>query len=104
MTTPKCEVPSNSCPCARRWSIRLKRWLWICDCSRAFPEESDGTPSATPLRGDVNPEIGCPKCGAPMALITGSRNGDFWSCSKFPTCTGTRQPEQIGAIQKEGLK
>ena len=37
----------------------------------------------------------CPKCNAPMALRTakkGSKSGSqFWGCSQFPKCRGTRE-------------
>lgn len=33
----------------------------------------------------------CPKCGSPMQLKTG-KFGEFWSCTKFPECKGTRNP------------
>lgn len=32
----------------------------------------------------------CPQCGAPMRLRHGAR-GDFWGCTAYPTCRGTRQ-------------
>ena len=31
----------------------------------------------------------CPVCGAPMKLRHGAR-GDFWGCTAYPTCRGTR--------------
>ena len=31
----------------------------------------------------------CPKCGSPMIKRTGPR-GEFWGCSTFPKCKGTR--------------
>lgn len=31
----------------------------------------------------------CPLCGAPMKLRRGAR-GDFWGCTAYPTCRGTR--------------
>ena len=33
--------------------------------------------------------VHCPKCRAPMRTRTG-RYGDFWSCSRYPQCNGTR--------------
>lgn len=33
----------------------------------------------------------CPKCGSPMQLKTG-KFGEFWACTKFPECKGTRNP------------
>ena len=32
----------------------------------------------------------CPQCGAPMRLRHSAR-GDFWGCTAYPTCRGTRQ-------------
>ena len=32
----------------------------------------------------------CPSCGAPMRLRH-SANGDFWGCTAYPTCRGTRR-------------
>lgn len=93
MSQPRCENVSDSCPRARRWSARLGRWMWMCECGRAFPENSDGTPSSIPLRSDPDPTVGCPVCGAPMAKVIGSRNGDFWSCARWPACKGTRPSE-----------
>lgn len=85
-----CDTPADFCPRIRRWSSRLGRWIWICECGKAFFENSDGSPFALPLRGDPNPNIACPECQAPMALVCGSRNGDFYSCSRYPSCRGTR--------------
>lgn len=89
MSYPRCESPSDSCPRARRWSFKLHTWLWVCECGKAYRENADGTPSSTPLRSDPDPSVGCPICGAPMALVTG-RKGDFWSCARYPACKGTR--------------
>ncbi len=36
-----------------------------------------------------DPNVVCPKCGAPMVKRTGPR-GEFWGCSKYPACKGTR--------------
>lgn len=33
--------------------------------------------------------LDCPKCGSPMQLKKG-KYGEFWSCTKFPNCKGTR--------------
>ena len=40
--------------------------------------------------GDAPEDIKCPKCGAPM-IIKLSRNGKFYSCSKYPDCVGARK-------------
>lgn len=90
---PRCENPSDSCPRQRRWTAKLSRWMWTCPCGRAFLEGSDGTPSDIPLRGDPDPSVKCPSCKSPMCRVNGSRNGNFFSCSKYPTCRGTRPVE-----------
>lgn len=66
--------------------------------------ESDMTKSAPPKRtrrspshaGGARPHAvidpsapACPKCGSPMVKRTGPR-GEFWGCSTFPKCKGTR--------------
>ena len=37
--------------------------------------------------GDAPENIKCPKCGSPM-IIKLSKNGKFYSCSKYPECEG----------------
>lgn len=100
MTAERCAVPGPNCPRERRWSAKRGGWLWMCaQCKRAFPEDADGTPSATPLRGDPDPSIQCPLCESPMAPVRGTRNGDFWSCAQYPKCKGTR-PLQSKEVTK----
>lgn len=41
-----------------------------------------------PTAVDPNAPL-CPKCGAPLVKRTGPR-GEFWGCSTFPKCKGTR--------------
>ncbi|MBN2452316.1 MAG: topoisomerase DNA-binding C4 zinc finger domain-containing protein [Lentisphaeria bacterium] len=42
----------------------------------------------------------CPECGAPMRrrkAKAGRNTGqEFWGCSKFPACSGTREIEREG--------
>jgi hypothetical protein len=90
MRRSRCDSPTDSCSRSRRWSARLSRWIWVCECGRAFTENSDGSISGLPLRGDVDPRVTCPDCRAPMVLVCGSRNGNFYSCSRYPACRGTR--------------
>ena len=53
--------------------------------------------------GDAPDNIKCPKCGSPM-IIKLSRGGKFYSCSKYPDCTGAlmldgtelKGPEETG--------
>lgn len=42
------------------------------------------------LRRKTNPEIKCPKCGAEMVKRSG-KFGEFYGCSDFPRCRGTRK-------------
>lgn len=95
-----CKKPGPDCRRMRRWSRNLNRWIWVCKSGRAFLETSDGKPSCVPLRGDPDPSVLCPTCGAPMARVHGSRNGDFWSCFKYPDCRGTRQIDDVPEAQK----
>jgi len=67
-----------------------------CDWCRYAGTMSDGSfarrsaPSARPAQVPVTGnEPECPKCNAPMRMRTGSR-GQFYGCSKFPECRGTR--------------
>jgi restriction system protein len=56
--------------------------------------------SPSPLRGDGRGEVPstqplpCPSCGQPMILRTSKRGrnagNQFWGCSTYPTCKGTR--------------
>jgi len=39
----------------------------------------------------------CPKCGSEMKIRNG-RRGEFWGCSKFPRCKGTKS---IGGYSKK---
>ena len=49
--------------------------------------------TARPTRqkpGNADPNASaCPRCGSPMIKRTGPR-GEFWGCSTFPKCKGTR--------------
>jgi DNA topoisomerase-1 len=49
------------------------------------------TPAATSQKqGAIDPKTPtCPTCGSPMVKRTGPR-GEFWGCSTFPKCKGTR--------------
>lgn len=44
---------------------------------------------AAPAEGGVK----CPQCGSPMRQRTG-KFGEFWGCTKYPTCRGTRPVEK----------
>ncbi len=50
----------------------------------------------TTCRGmfDLAARISCPKCGAPLRPRT-SAKGDFYGCSRYPTCTGTKQVAEV---------
>jgi hypothetical protein len=55
----------------------------------AAPSASTHT-SATSSSGSLS----CPRCGSPMRRRTARRGrnagGQFWGCSRYPSCTGTR--------------
>ncbi len=50
--------------------------------------------------GDAPADMKCPKCGASM-IIKLARNGKFYSCSRYPDCTGARTME---GLELEGPK
>ncbi len=50
--------------------------------------------------GEAPEDITCPKCGAPM-IYKLSRNGKFFSCSKYPDCAGARK---IDGSEMQGPK
>ena len=62
------------------------------DQLRAKPEASE--PTASP-DSSAEPIPQCPKCGAPMVLRKARRGpnagSQFWGCSRFPPCRGTRE-------------
>ncbi|PTW45711.1 topoisomerase DNA-binding C4 zinc finger domain-containing protein [Rhodovulum kholense] len=45
--------------------------------------------SQVPAFGAVGGSPNCPTCGAPMHRRSG-RYGQFWGCSRYPSCRGTR--------------
>lgn len=49
--------------------------------------------ATTPTRSRITSVTGtptCPRCGSPMWLRSG-RYGQFWGCSRYPGCRGTRR-------------
>ncbi len=52
-------------------------------------KEKDKLAKATDL-GPAPDDIKCPKCGSAM-IVKLSRNGKFYSCSKYPDCVGARK-------------
>jgi DNA topoisomerase-1 len=63
-----------------------KRSRWSSGGSHRAASRS--STSKKPIVRDPNAPT-CPKCGAPMIKRTGPR-GEFWGCSTFPKCKGTR--------------
>ena len=70
----------------------------------AMIKQAQQSPTATAQRPASKPQMAqqtavigsaCPQCGAGMVRRTarkgGSAGGEFWGCSKFPTCRGVRQ-------------
>jgi DNA topoisomerase I len=58
------------------------------------PHKKRFTRKKSSTKQSVDPNVLFPKCGAPMVKRRGSR-GDFWGCSKYPTCKGTRNIEGV---------
>ncbi len=94
-------------------------WSGQFDVARLFPSPPPAPPGGPSKpeqeegRGQPRQEVGhpqgkgevpaCPLCGSPMVLRTakqGKRAGQqFWSCSRFPECRGTR-PYRVEAPKK----
>lgn len=65
------------------------RLFMKCNCSDSFAwlDEFEQTEEEDAVNGDSTPL--CPVCGARMVRRTG-KYGDFFGCSLFPACKGTR--------------
>jgi restriction system protein len=59
----------------------------------ATPQQSASNPTLAQFKAVIEPI--CPQCGSSMVKRTarkgGNAGGEFWGCSKFPTCRGVRQ-------------
>ncbi|MBN8442054.1 MAG: DNA topoisomerase III [Thauera sp.] len=69
-----------------------KQSAWVAQ----LVQEHRGTTLSIPLP----PSPPCPQCGTQMHQRAG-RNGAFWSCSRYPDCTGTL-PLESSASKREG--
>ena len=38
---------------------------------------------------------GCPECGGMMVMKSAHRGGCFWGCAAYPSCRGTRRPNDV---------
>jgi DNA topoisomerase-1 len=65
--------PTRDAPSDRKGASRRKR----------------GSRQKASARNPTDPNIVCPRCGAPMVKRAGPR-GEFWGCSTYPACKGTR--------------
>src|SRR5438132_925564 len=61
-------------------------WCKYRERTAGFVTEQSGTTSQP--KTAMLPK--CPQCQAPMRRRTGKR-GEFWGCSNFPNCRGTRE-------------
>lgn len=69
------------------FSKKKDKHYWVCEsatCGKFFSDNA-GAPVPAPTRSEPDPNTACPACGAPMRKISG-KNGDFYSCSKYPDC------------------
>jgi len=64
------------------------------DHSSTCTEPGASAPNRSP-RSSAEPSSECPKCGAPMVLHEAKKGpnagSQFWGCSRFPQCRGTRE-------------
>jgi len=64
-----------------------------------YTEEVDGSAGEGPKKSDkpapeVCEDVKCPKCQKGMVKRSG-RYGDFYGCSQFPACRGTRKLNEV---------
>ena len=72
-----------------------KQSAWVAQ----LVQEHRGSTLSIPLP----PSPPCPQCGTPMRQRAG-RNGAFWSCSRYPDCTGTLPLESLASKREAPRK
>ena len=72
-----------------------KQSAWVAQ----LVQEHRGTTLSIPLP----PSPPCPQCGTQMRQRAG-RNGAFWSCSRYPDCTGTLPLESLASKREAPRK
>ncbi|MEZ5628847.1 MAG: DNA topoisomerase III [Rhodocyclaceae bacterium] len=72
-----------------------KQSAWVAQ----LVQEHRGATLSTPLP----PSPPCPQCGTQMRQRAG-RNGAFWSCSRYPDCTGTLPLESLASKREAPRK
>lgn len=58
-------------------------------CDWCAYRQKTGVSNSTNTSATAPSVPNCPTCSSPMCLRTG-KFGDFWSCTKYPECKGTR--------------
>jgi len=68
-------------------------------------DSRDAAPPSIAVGADQPPAPSppmCPKCGSAMVIRTARRGtnagNQFWGCTKFPTCKGTRACDPVGSV------
>lgn len=85
----------------RIFSKKKQKHYWVCqngtDKCGAFYSDADGAPVLKHVtRGEPQVDVPCPDCQSPMRLISGGKNGDFYSCSRYPECKSTVDVDELG--------
>lgn len=75
------------------WSKKKQKNYFACQnageaCGK-FYSEKNGAPVVPVKKSEPDPGVPCPDCAAPMQKVVGAAHGDFYSCSKYPTCKST---------------
>jgi|WetSurMetagenome_2_1015567.scaffolds.fasta_scaffold282661_2 restriction system protein len=69
----------------------------LIDGSQLFQFIKNVQPAHKPTSEDKKAIVACPQCGSEMVLRTARKGANagqqFWGCSKFPACRGTRKLE-----------
>jgi ssDNA-binding Zn-finger/Zn-ribbon topoisomerase 1 len=78
-----------------RWHIRAKNGIESTPSAPTVLGELKAVPKSDAIQGAVR----CPKCGATMvkriAQSGFNRGGEFWGCSRYPECKGTRSVKSV---------
>ena len=86
---------SFSCPdceseLKRIQSKKNQKFYWLCGDEQCnfIAGDSDGRPAPKLTRCEAPEDKRCPKCDGAMNLVSGGKQGDFYSCRKYPECHG----------------
>lgn len=100
-TERKYNCPGCGDDLKRVFSKKKSRHFWTCqkkECGKWFADKN-GTAMLRPVsKGEPDPNVKCPDCGAPMRVVHSTTTGDFYSCSRYPECKATVDLQDDGSL------